>query len=401
MAAPPSPRPLHGSSRQRGYRWRWTAQVFYLISFATGLFFMTTMHISVRHMKIMQSSSFRHPFWLPEVQVHDNLRSKSTITTKKDPFIATAIIVETRCHSALSVVLLGAVRNLGPEVLIVVMHSSQNELFIRGVIQSFPVLMEWFQGDRLVLHQIRETKWGLKFPLKGQEKNWIKIPFKYSPDYWYSKMFVNVAFWAQFETPYVLTLQSDTLLCRSFPTKDLIKQNVSFTGGASDMTSVGNSNKWKNYIVPPDPEWNSTLRREHLNGGMSLRNIQWVTSCIKKYGGKGGGWAEDSLYRFCRTNDILGTVHETQIGAYTFSSDNGHTMCFTSPSGERICPLGVHKPWSRGAKKPNQYMELKRNCKGLAALQTLVGYGVQDRQTCQAFDMEGVNVSTFRCNCTF
>lgn len=155
------------------------------------------------------------------------LLSLNDTTNAKKP-IATAVLVETRCHPMFSVALLGAARNLGPEFLIVVMHSTENKPFVRGVIASSSVLMGLVKTNRLALRQIREADWGEKCP-EPKKPNCGA----YSGKFWYSAMFVNVTFWNQFETPYVLTMQSDTLLCRSCPTIDLVAQNVSFTGGVS------------------------------------------------------------------------------------------------------------------------------------------------------------------------
>lgn len=157
---------------------------------------------------------------------HFQLQFNDTRNVKKP--IATAVLVEMRCHPMFSVALLGAARNLGPEILIVVMHSSENKHFVRGVIESSPVLIGLLKNNRLTLQQIREVDWGEKCPEPKKPNCGV-----YSGKYWYSAMFVNVTFWNQFKTPYVLTMQADTLLCRSFPTRDLVAQKVSFTGGVS------------------------------------------------------------------------------------------------------------------------------------------------------------------------
>jgi len=261
--------------------------------------------------------------WWPEL----TLNGTSTVGIVAEdegppPVIATAILVEMRCHSAFSVALHAAVRNLGPEVLLLVMHSSHNGAFVRGVIKSSPVLTERFRSERLAVRQIREEDWGLKCPEPHKRNCGV-----YSGKFWYSAMFVNARFWDGFETPYVLTLQSDTLLCRQFPTRELIERGTSFTGGVSGMGSG-----FKQIPVTQDPRHGVLLRTEYLNGGMSFRNVRWVRDCIRRYT-REEGWIEDEMYRHCRENDINGTVHETAVGAYSFSSDNGVTMCFAGPAG--------------------------------------------------------------------
>ena len=113
--------------------------------------------------------------------------------------LSTAVLVETRCHPAFSLVLHSAVRNLGPDVPIVVGHSPHNAIFVRGVIAAILELVDARQ--RIALQETRESEWGQ--PCPARRGNGCGI---YSKDFWYSRMFTSLKFWEAFTTPYVLTL---------------------------------------------------------------------------------------------------------------------------------------------------------------------------------------------------
>ena len=302
--------------------------------------------------------------------------------------------METRCHPAFSVALHGAVRHLGPEVPIVVVHSPHNAAFVRGVIAAIPELAG--ARPRIALRETNESAWGTPCPERRGERCGI-----YSTQFWYSRMFISLRFWEAFATPYVLTLQSDTLLCRPFPTQELVEHGASFTGGISGMQAG-----FKPYTPAANPRHGVVLNHgEYLNGGASFRNVRWVKDCIRKHQ-RPEGWIEDELYRTCREDaDLNGTVYETEVGAYAFSSDNGKTLCFEDPTSSRgnnrTCPLCVHKPWTEGSKKraAAAYAELQQNCPGLERLQELNLRKLQRGETCLAYDATGGAPTTFRCQC--
>jgi hypothetical protein len=96
--------------------------------------------------------------------------------------------------------------------------------------------------------------------------------------------------------------------------------------------------------------------------------------------------------------------HVTEEQSYEFASDNGRTLCFTSPTGRRgrVCPVGVHKPWQQGVDKwgDEMYQELVRSCPGLPLHQQLCQGGVlKHNATCPAYDVSGSH-RTFDCQCT-
>mmetsp|Transcript_5501 Transcript_5501/g.12006 ORF Transcript_5501/g.12006 Transcript_5501/m.12006 type:complete len:410 (+) Transcript_5501:138-1367(+) len=313
-------------------------------------------------------------------------------TNSSRPFIATAVIAEMRCHSAFSATLHAAIDNLGPEVLLLILHSHDNELFVRGIVNSSPALARLHRSERLTLRRIDPADYTIPCGDKPDGKCGV-----YSGKFWYSRLFVDAAFWSSFRTPYVLTLQSDTLLCRPFPTQELIRQGASFVGGVSGMMGG-----FKHYTPLSNPRPDASMDHgEYLNGGLSFRNVKWVLDCIATYGHRPEGWIEDELYRHCREKNINGTVHATEVAAYTFSSDNGVTMCFTY-EGKRICPLGVHKPWNPNnvRSRGNPYMELVRSCPGLTVLQQLHRQGNQYGKMCKIHDLNGTSeVINFRCDC--
>jgi len=314
-------------------------------------------------------------------------------TNSSTPFIATAVIAEMRCHSAFSATLHAAINNLGPEVLLLILHSPHNEIFVRGIVNSSPALTRLRQSKRLALRRIDPADYTI--PCRDEPNNQCGV---YSGKFWYSRLFVDAAFWSSFQTQYVLTLQSDTLLCRPFPTQELVRQGASFVGGVSGMMGG-----FKHYTPASDPRPNKNMDHgEYLNGGLSFRNVKWVLDCIAKYGHRPEGWIEDELYRHCGEEDIDGTVHASEVAAYTFSSDNGVTMCFTYER-KRICPLGVHKPWipKNAMVRREPYLELVRSCPGLTVLQQLHGQGNQNGKMCRIHDLDSTsNVIDFRCDCT-
>jgi hypothetical protein len=319
----------------------------------------------------------------------------------KKKYFGTAIIIEMQCHLGLSLVLKQAAQFLNVEEWrIVIYHSKENYHFVQGLIDTDPILQKQQESGRISLYKIKQSDYGSTGLAKRGKKKGI-----YFEDYWYSKMLINETFYTStaIDTEYVMTLQSDTLLCRPFSTQDFVSPNskTSFIGGIS-----GFKRKYPQQIrVTGTPRNDTVDRYNHLNGGFSLRNVAWTVECIRQYA-VDRSWIEDALYRHCREQEINGTVHVTEEQAYGFASDNGRTLCFNKPNtGDRVCPVGVHKPWSQGVDKwgREMYKELTDSCPGLLLHQELCQQGaggvLKQNSTCPAYDVSGTS-KEFHCQCT-
>jgi hypothetical protein len=297
----------------------------------------------------------RNIFSLTSVSV-DIYPSLSIVIPSRREASLTALLVEVRCTRTLPLVLKQAVKFLRDYDQFLIIHSAKNRQYIEEIIRSDPDLQQLLVVQQLQMRQVNETDYGK-----------INAGNQYNPDYWYSRMMTDPDFWKFIETPYVITLQSDTLICRPFLASEFLREsNVSFIGGLSKSSRMNTGRKMGVY---PDP--NQILLVDHLNGGFSLRNVAWTIQCIEESrrsrSVKQGG--EDNFYRYCRKMNVTGTVHTSQLQAYSFASDNGWTMCFnTTKNSERICPFGVHKPWMQKHWKSPAYVELVQNCPGLDQL---------------------------------
>jgi Protein of unknown function (DUF5672) len=321
---------------------------------------------------------------------------------------------------------------------ITVYHSQENAVFVQGLIAESSMLREWSDSQRLSLHLIRREDYG-NTKLRGKAKN------LYYTSYWYSKMLTNETFWrSAVDTPYVLTLQSDTLLCRPFDTHKFIPPSaaaaagsdsgggMSYLGGISDQAYVKSLSLQSSLSLPLSTGGNDSTTSVttttttilptniHLNGGLSLRNVEWMIDCIRQYNNNNPrGWVEDGLWNHCRRQREFrnGTVPATLEQALTLASDNGNSLCFFSSEEKkknnnnndgtgRICPVGVHKPWKKGIKiwGPAAYQELLQSCPGLTLLETLVEMGPihqivandETTTTCRAYDVTGT-YTEFTC----
>ena len=264
----------------------------------------------------------------------------------------TAILVEVRCTRTLPLVLKQAVNHLRDYDQFLIIHSAKNQQYIEEFIRSDPDLLKLLEGQQLKMRQVNETDLG-----DTQVRN------QYLRDFWYSRMMTDSNFWKGIATPYAITLQWDTLICRPFLADEFIdEKNVSFIGGLSSAVAPMYPNPTHSHIVG------------HLNGGLSLRNVAWTIQCIEQFRNASTvtGEGEDAFFRDCREANMTGTGHTSQLQAYSFSSDNGWTLCFnTTKNGERICPFGVHKPWTTKSLRSPAYIEMMQNCPGLDQLKPL------------------------------
>eukprot|EP00040_Diaphanoeca_grandis_P043821 m.10392 g.10392 ORF g.10392 m.10392 type:complete len:321 (-) comp8271_c0_seq1:149-1111(-) len=266
--------------------------------------------------------------------------------------IFTAIYVEPRCHAALGLVLRTTLSNLDGYP-VVLWHTVRNAKYVIGVIRSDPLIRKYWEHKLLTLHSFDPKMYG------STRTNNISEPLSdkalYHGDFWYQRLITMAPFWNTIKTPFMVNVQSDTLICNK-PPLDIISKST-FIGGISGFNSKGR------FKVADDPKEN-TLTPSHMNGGFSVHSVEWSLKCIaldsKHF------YVEDTLWNKCR--DTIDTPGVPEADAYRIASDNGITACFTF-KGERLCPFGVHKPWNKAS--ATAWTELQQTCDGLSELKAL------------------------------
>jgi len=295
------------------------------------------------------NSTLGHPISTPWPDIH--------------PRSLSAVFVDIRDHPAFSLVMENAVENLELNVKIYVWHTKENGPSLRNATQSSPVLRS--HGDRIVFREFEPTKFGLTSGVSTWDGK-----------YWYSSLLTSLEFWDSFPTTHVLTIQADTLLCRPLRNDVELAElgNIPFLGGLAAFritVAKGTSLRMfkQEYLIPSleGPAVQSYVTQQ-TNGGFSLRNVEFMKYCVKKYGAW-TEWGDDTLYAYCL--DKSSPIRPTEKQAYAFSSDNGWTGCFNDEDGKRICPLGVHKVWRKRNVKPEMYNEMVESCPGLSRLDSL------------------------------
>lgn len=143
----------------------------------------------------------------------------------------------------------------------------------------------------------------------------------------------------------------------------------------------------------PTGQWRlNETNTHHLNGGLSIRSLDRIISCLQNYTGR--QLAEDAVFNTCNYGNV--TIGD----AMAFASDNGKTMCFDGPDGDRKCPRvsdgdvkvnagvmvvvivsltcfqryqkGVHKPWTMGIGRGPPIRELIAYCPDIQVLANLL-----------------------------
>jgi len=243
-------------------------------------------------------------------------------------------MTEPRCLNATPFVLTNALEMLS--IPVVLLHGQDNIECVEQWITKNPVLFQANKEGRFVHHVDNHIT----------AKSVIHHHYF---NYWLSVMFTNISFWESLRVygDTVLTIQTDTLICSNRTPN----WNVNYIGGISHGR--------------PKDKWDvNDTNTFHLNGGLSIRRLDWMVSCLMNY--SGGKDAEDAVFNTCNLGDV-------KVGdAMEFASDSGHTMCFDW-RGSRVCPWGVHKPWSLGVGRGPTIRELVAYCPDIEKLAELLG----------------------------
>jgi hypothetical protein len=173
----------------------------------------------------------------------------------------------------------------------------------------------------------------------------------YSPTHWRNQLFANATWWRSFNADWILTIQCDTIICRS--EEPILKYG--YLGGPSY----------------PDQRFRQDIDlpyNGHLNGGFSIRNVSWTIKCLES---RDKGDVEDSTFSSCYQSDPEKATYKEAI---SFASDNGWTGCFDGSDEKRVCPYGysiklifmyrLHKFWSKSELTTKEYDELLDKCPG-------------------------------------
>ena len=175
----------------------------------------------------------------------------------------------------------------------------------------------------------------------------------YANDHWRNVMFNNKTWWESFDAKWILGIQTDTIICRNGepPLK------YGYIGGASN----------------PDVKFFRDTKLDfegHMNGGFSLRNVEWTVKCLET---RPEAKMEDGKFSDCYRDDkVKNRIPFIEVSS--FASDNGWTGCFDGPWGSRVCPYGLHKPWTRvgffhGYLKFEEHIEMLNACPGAGMLE--------------------------------
>ncbi|KAJ3360044.1 hypothetical protein HDU91_004720 [Kappamyces sp. JEL0680] len=168
----------------------------------------------------------------------------------------------------------------------------------------------------------------------------------YNGKHWRNQLFLSPTFWKSFDADWVLTIQSDTVLCKKGE-----PPLVNYIGGPTFVD------------IHKD---NAEIYSGHMNGGLSVRNIEWALTCLERK--KGQQECEDFVYGGCFNEDKK--LHRF-VDVVAFATDNGYTGCIDR-DGKRTCPYGMHKPWAkRGTLTESEYNELMDSCPPIKELAKL------------------------------
>ena len=150
----------------------------------------------------------------------------------------------------------------------------------------------------------------------------------YDGGHWRNLMFNNITWWETFEAKWILGIQTDTIICR----RGEPPLKYGYIGGATNPDQT--------YFKDPNLYFNG-----HMNGGFSLRNMEWTRKCLES---RPGSVVEDDKFSDCY-NDGPENDKIRYSEVVAFASDNAWTACQDGGWGSRVCPYGLHKPWAKNA----------------------------------------------------
>lgn len=260
-----------------------------------------------------------------------------------------AFMTEPRCIASAPFVLENALKNLPSSFPVVLFYSKHNHKCVK----------QWINQSQLlsVAHQTG------RFQIEEQSSMDPKSRNIYSPTNWNNLLYTSIDFWKYLRKfgNTALTIQSDTLICSDVATKNvsyLLHRNIRTFSPLWEANFLGGVS-WTDNVQP-----SSMANTHHLNGGLSVRKLDWVLKCLEDKKSENFTTPEDDIFCNC-----TGGVHSVSVvDAMNFASDNGHTKCFDW-DGSRHCPWGVHKPWKR---RWGNLTELMQYCPDIKTLHQLL-----------------------------
>mmetsp|Transcript_31265 Transcript_31265/g.47926 ORF Transcript_31265/g.47926 Transcript_31265/m.47926 type:complete len:362 (-) Transcript_31265:1214-2299(-) len=286
-----------------------------------------------------------------------------------------ALLTDPRCIDAIPFVLENALDMLPESYKVVYFYATSTEECVKQWIQNSQTLAHAATSGRLVAQVDANIsphpKSGNKNMRQHNHKNWNNV------------MYTNITFWESLKVygDSVLTIQADTYICQKGDLP-LRWKTINYLGGMSKVD------------VHIPNYWNAT-NTHFLNGGFSIRRLDWVVGCLLNY--TKGPHGEDTVFNMCPN----GTDSVQILDAMAFSSDGGYTVCFDYPVAEqdktgdgatssnvdtntaaaagdryshgRRCPYGVHQPWRLGRARGSKLKEVVDYCPGIQTLSDKLG----------------------------
>jgi hypothetical protein len=235
-----------------------------------------------------------------------------------------AVIVETRCHQALSFVLNNVATVLPKEWKIQIFHGTTNYEFIQDIINKNNIL-----NNRIIFNN-------LGIDSVSQEDS--------------SKIMLSEELWNACEGETILYFECDSMLCPNSKYKVSDFEHFDYIGGY-----------WGNKMLPLEQTYPHVM-----NGGVSIRKKQYMLDIIKyemePYLQRGGNPCEDYF-----VSDRVKNRPKVK-DVITFSIDNGYIAPYNNEA-----PFALHKPWGDNPRKGHgaYYNQLKQVCPEIEILKEL------------------------------
>ena len=304
---------------------------------------------------------------------HEQSHSDDDEVNKLQTYLS-AVLIEMRCDKGLLITLQQFMRHFDRyNIRLTVWHSSSNEVFIKNLIAADPILYKSFRRKQLVLSPIQLHKYRKLHNKDGS--------------HWYPTLVTEKEFWRSISTDWVLLLKSGSLICRQPHSLFNLMETTTYLGGITNKTQAK---------IPPEPliPTNTETGHYQLGVGFNLHSVSWSITCIEKHFHPARQIVDENrLWNTCR-NSVNSSRPVTEIQAFSFASNHGHTKCFTnSYNQQRICPFGVFKPW---VTKTGNYHELQNNCPGIEKLEQNQGI-FNEKSNCTVVGMH--RLVSIPCEC--